>query len=124
VQIASLLQASDLHIFGVRYDSSPQSRSTAVSWDARFALPGAWRIGPRITVERINDPAIGGKQTLYLPEIRSDWTSRRQIFEIIGGYQLTTQTALQQLQNQTGQPQSTSLDQRNLYLSATYRIRF
>jgi hypothetical protein len=127
VQMAgsSLLQASDLHIFSVRYDNSPQSRSVAVSWDARFALPGAWRIGPRFTVERINDPALGGQQTEYLPEIRTDWTSRRAIFEIIAGYQLQTQTALQQLQNnQTGQPQSTSLDQRNLYLSATYRIRF
>jgi hypothetical protein len=120
----SLLQASDLHIFGVRFDDAPQSRSAALSWDARFALPGAWRVGPRVTVEQIKDASFGGKQLLYLPEIRGDWTSRRQIFEIIAGYQVQTRQELLQLQNQTGQTQTTTSDQRNLYLSATYRLRF
>ena len=35
---SSLLQAGDLHFFGVRYDNSPSSRSTTLSWDARFVL--------------------------------------------------------------------------------------
>jgi SPOR domain len=126
IQLAgnNLLQSNDLHIFGVRFDDSPQSRSTTLSWDARFALPGAWRIGPRFSVEQIKDASAGGKQFLYLPEIRSDWTSRRQIFEIITGYQVQTQQELLQLQNQTGQTQTATSDQRNLYLSATYRLRF
>jgi hypothetical protein len=126
VQLAgnSLLQSNDLHIFGVRFDDSPQSRSTTVSWDARFALPGAWRIGPRLSVEQIKEASFGGKQLLYLPELRSDWTSRRQIFEIIAGYQVQTQQELLQLQNLTGQTQTATSDQRNLYLSATYRLRF
>ncbi len=121
---SSLLQASDLHIFGVRFDDAPQSRSATLSWDARFALPGAWRVGPRFSVEQIKDSSFGGKQLLYLPEIRGDWTSRRQIFEIIAGYQVQTRQELLQLQNQTGQTQTPTSDQRNLYLSATYRLRF
>ena len=58
VQISgsNLLQANDLHIFGVRFDDSPTARSTTLSWDARFALPGAWRLGPRLSVEQLNDP--------------------------------------------------------------------
>ena len=50
VQLAgsNLLQASDLHIFGVRYDDSPSARSTTLSWDGRFVLRGAWRVGPRL----------------------------------------------------------------------------
>jgi hypothetical protein len=120
----SLWQSSDLHIFGLRYDAAPQSKSIALSWDARFALPGAWRIGPRLTVEQIKDSTLGGKQLLYLPELRSDWTSRRQIFEIIAGYQVQTRQELVQLQDATGQTQNTSSSQRNLYLSATYRLRF
>jgi len=95
-----------------------------LSWDARFALPGAWRIGPRFSVAQIKDSSLGGKQLLYLPEIRSDWTSRRQIFEIIAGYQVQTRQELLQLQNQTGQTQAITSDKRNLYLSATYRLRF
>jgi hypothetical protein len=116
---SSLVRASDLHIFGVRYDNSPSSRSTTLSWDARFPIGGAWRFGPRFSVARVDDPELGGKQTLYLPEVRADWTSRRQIFEMIAGYQLQ-----QQLQNLNGTAQTTSLEQRNLYISATYRLRF
>jgi hypothetical protein len=120
----SLLQASDLHIFGVRFDDSPTSRSTTLSWDARFALPGAWRFGPRFSVEQLNDQMLGGKQLLYLPELRADWTSRRSVFEIIGGYQLQHQQAVQQQQTLTGQPQAGALDQRSLYISVAYRMRF
>jgi hypothetical protein len=121
---ASLLQASDLHIFGVRVDDSPVSRSTTLSWDARFALPGAWRLGPRLSVEQLNEPVLGGKQLLYLPQMRGDWTNRRSVFELIAGYQVQQQQAVQQQQSLTGQPQAGALDQRSLYISAAYRLRF
>jgi hypothetical protein len=100
------------------------ARSTTLSWDGRFALVGAWRFGPRFSVEQLTEPSLGGRQTLYLPELRSDWTSRRSIFEIIAGYQLQTQQALLQQQSLTGQPVASTLDQRFFYFSATYRLRF
>jgi tetratricopeptide (TPR) repeat protein len=121
---SSLLQASDLHIFSVRYDNSPISTSETVSWDARFAIHGNWRLGPRLSVERLNDTQQHSKETLYLPQVRGDWTSRRQVFELTAGYQIQNQQALQQLQTLTGQPVTTQVDQRSLYLSAAYRIRF
>jgi tetratricopeptide (TPR) repeat protein len=121
---ASLLQASDLHIFGLRFDDSPNSRSTTLSWDARFALPGAWRFGPRFSVEQLNDPILGGKQLLYLPQVRGDWTSRKSVFEITAGYQLQHQQFGQQQQTQTGQAQTAALDERSLYISTSYRLRF
>jgi hypothetical protein len=119
----SLLQASDLHIFSVRYDNSPISRSTTVSWDARFVVHGSWRLGPRLSVEELNDPMIGGKQYLYLPQLRGDWTGRRSVFEITTGYQLQRQQSQQQ-PTLTGQIDTGTLDQRSLFVSATYRFRF
>jgi hypothetical protein len=121
---SSLLRASDLHIFGVRVDDSPTSRSTTLTWDARFPVGGAWRLGPRFGVARLDDPQLGGRQTLYLPEARADWISRRQIIEMVAGYQLQQQQTQLQLPNQTGTAESSTLEQRNLYVSATYRIRF
>jgi len=122
---SSLMQSSDLHIFGLRYDNdSPISSSTTLSWDARFVVHGAWRLGPRLSVERLSDPALGGTQMLYLPQIRGDWTGRKSVFELTAGYQLQLQQALQQQQSVTGQPESGALDQRSLYISATYRLRF
>lgn len=121
---SSLLQAGDLNIFGLRFDDSPTSRSGTVSWDARFRLYGAWRIGPRFSVEQLQDQSTGGKQLLYLPEIRSDWTGRRSVFELTTGYQIQTQTLLTQPVTLTGQQQNTSISQRNYYISAAYRLRF
>ncbi|GAC1330116.1 MAG: hypothetical protein NVS9B2_01770 [Steroidobacteraceae bacterium] len=126
VQMAgsSLLQANDLHIFSARFDTSPEARSTTLSWDARFVLHGNWRLGPRLSVEQLNDPALGGKQMLYLPQVRGDWTSRISVFEVIAGYQLQNQQAVQQQQALTGQVQNTAVNQRSLYVTVAYRVRF
>jgi tetratricopeptide (TPR) repeat protein len=121
---ASLMQASDLHIFSARFDDSPTDRSTTLSWDARFVVRGSWRLGPRFSVEQLNDPSIGGKQLLYLPQVRSDWTNRFSVIEVIAGYSLQNQQALQQQQASTGQAPSGAIEQRSLYISAAYRVRF
>ena len=121
---SSLLQANDLHIFSARYDNSPQARSTTLSWDARFVVYGNWRFGPRLSVEELNDPTLGGKQRLYLPQVRTDWTNRFSVFEGTAGYQLQNQQAVQQLLSSTGQSVTTSVDQRSLYVTVAYRVRF
>jgi hypothetical protein len=66
----------------------------------------------------------GGKQYLYLPQLRGDWTGRRSVFELTGGYTLQQQQAQQQQQTLTGQPVTGTLDQRSLYISVAYRLRF
>ena len=119
---SSLLQVGDLHIFSVHYDDSPIASSTTLSWDARFRLPGAWRFGPRFSVAEVNNPTLGGKQTLYLPQVRGDWTSRFSVFEMIAGYQIQNQQALQG--QVPGQVQTGATDQRSLYISVAYRQRF
>jgi tetratricopeptide (TPR) repeat protein len=121
---SSLLQAGDLHIFGVHYDDSPIAYSETLSWDARFRLPGAWRFGPRFGVALIDNPTLGGKQTLFLPEVRGDWTSRTAVFEAIAGYQIQNQLALQQQGQVPGQILAGATNQRSLYISVAYRQRF
>jgi tetratricopeptide (TPR) repeat protein len=115
---SSLIQSSDLHFFGIRFDDAPGTRSLTLSWDARFVLPGAWRLGPRFSVEQLNNPTLGGIQYLYLPEIRGDWTGKKSVFEIDGGYQL------QQQQATVGTTPTPGQDERHLYGQATYRVRF
>jgi hypothetical protein len=77
-----------------------------------------------LSVERLNDTQQGTKQMLYLPQVRGDWTSRRSVFEVTAGYQVQNQQVLQQQQTLTGQPVTNQVDQRSLYLSAAYRVRF
>jgi hypothetical protein len=61
---------------------------------------------------------------IYLPQVRGDWTNRFTVFEVTAGYQLQNQQALQQAQSLTGVPQTTAVDERSLFLSAAYRVRF
>jgi hypothetical protein len=121
---SSLLQASDLHIFAARYDNSPLARSTTLSWDARFVIHGAWRLGPRLSVEELTSQMFGGRQLLYLPQVRGDWTGRRSVFELTAGYQLQQQRTQQQQQTLTGEPVTNTVNQRSMYISAAYRLRF
>ena len=121
---SSLLQAGDLHVFSALYDDSPSARLSTLSWDARFVLPGAWRAGPRMSVSQIDNPTLGGKQVLYLPQVRADWTSRRSVFEATAGYQIQTQQAIQEQGLLPGQSTTSALDQRSLYISVSYRLRF
>ncbi len=121
---SSLLQAGDLHVFSALYDDSPTARISTLSWDARFVLPGAWRAGPRFSVSEINNPTLGGKQVLYLPQVRADWTSRMSVFEATAGYQIQTQQAIEQQGLLPGQSTTSALDQRSLYISVSYRLRF
>jgi tetratricopeptide (TPR) repeat protein len=110
---SSLVHASDLHFFGVRVQQSPDQRSAMLMWNARFPLGGAWRIGPRMRVERRENDTTQSTQTLYLPEVRLDWSSRRSIFEFNAGGEL----GQQQLPADTQRT-------RRLYFLLGYRLRF
>jgi len=110
---SSLLHASDLHFFGVRVQQSPDQRSAMLMWNARFPLAGAWRIGPRFRVERRENDTTQSTQTLYVPEVRFDWSSPRSIFEFNAGGEL----GQQQLPADTQRT-------RRLYFLLGYRLRF
>jgi hypothetical protein len=110
---SSLLRASDLHFFGAAVEQSPDQRSAMLMWNARFPVVGAWRIGPRFRVERRENDTTQSTQTLYLPEVRLDWSNQRSIFELnVGG-----EIGQQQLPADT---QKT----RRLYFLLGYRLRF
>ena len=117
-----------LHIFGVRFDDSPTARSTTLSWDARFALPGAWRIGPRLSVEQLNNAELGGRQMLCCRKSggigpAGDLFSKSSPATSCEKQQQTLQQ--QALNGQvSGAPVLSTVDQRSLYVSAAYRLRF
>ena len=110
---SSLLRASDLHFFGARVQQSPTQRSAMLMWNARFPVVGAWRVGPRLRVERRESDTTQSTQTLYLPEIRIDWSNARSIFEFNAGGELGQQDL----------PADTQKTRR-LYFLLGYRRRF
>ena len=126
IQLAgtSLLQAGDLQLVGLRYDDSPIIRSETLSWNARFVVHGGFHIGPQLSVERLNDTAIGGTQMLYLPQLQADWIGRRSMIEFTAGYQIVNQAQSSQILPVTGAPVTGAFQERSLYATAAYRLRF
>jgi len=110
---SSLMRASDLHFFGARVEQSPTQRSAMLMWNARFPIVGAWRIGPRLRVERRESDTTQSTQMLYLPEIRIDWSSQKSIFEFNAGGEIGKQDL----------PADTQKTRR-LYFLLGYRLRF
>ncbi|MFO1400992.1 MAG: SPOR domain-containing protein [Steroidobacteraceae bacterium] len=110
---SSLMRASDLHFFGARVQQSSSQRSAMLMWNARFPIVGAWRLGPRLRVERRESDATQSTQMLYLPEIRIDWSNQRSIFEFNAGGEIGKQDLPADTQNT-----------RRLYFLLGYRLRF
>ncbi len=121
---ASLLQTGDVHLLGLRFDDSPTARSETISWDARFVVYREWRVGPQLSVERLNDFSLGGSQMIYLPQLQTDWTGRNSIVEITAGYQILNQATPTQPLPVTGLPATAGFADRSLYVTAAYRVRF
>ena len=120
----SLLQTGDLQLIGVRYDDSPTIRSETVSWNARFVVHDEFHIGPQLGVERLHDALVGGTQMLYLPQLQSDWIGRRSMIEFTAGYQIIDQARSSQILPVTGTPVTGAFQERSLYVTVAYRLRF
>ena len=120
----SLLQAGDVQLVGVRYDDSPTIRSETISWNGRFVVHGGFHAGPQLSIERLNDTLVGGTQMLYLPQLQADWIGRRSMVELTAGYQIIAQARSSQILPVTGTPVTGAFQERSLYVTAAYRLRF
>ena len=98
---------------------SPIARSETLSWDARFVLPGAWRFGPRFSVERARRPGAG-RQAAAVPAGAARRLDRPAI-GIRGHRRLPDPAAADAW---PASRRRLRHSQRHLYISAAYRYRF
>ena len=109
---SSLLRAGDFNQFVLRFDRTPTTRAIGWQYIARFPLFGAWRIGPRISVER-TESNTGVTQLLYVPYAHLDYQRNGRILEIEGGAELGRNPDTLQIGNTT-----------RLFVSVGYRMSF
>jgi hypothetical protein len=107
-----LLSSADFHQLILRYDHASTADATGVGYIARYPLVGAWRIGPRILVERIEDNS-GPVQYLYTPYAHADWQRNGRMVEIEAGTQIGRNPEVLQIGNST-----------RLFFSIGYRVNF
>ena len=107
-----LFSNADFHQLILRYDHTSTADATGVGYIARYPLVGAWRIGPRILVERIVNDS-GPVQYTYTPYVHTDWQRNGRMVEIEAGTEIGRNPQILQIGNST-----------RLFVSIGYRVGF
>ena len=79
----------------------------------RFPLLGAWRIGPRLTIDRRTILSDDSTEITYIPSMLIDYQRDRTLLQFEFGGQLGKRDALLQTQNT-----------KRYYVSMAYRFSF
>jgi tetratricopeptide (TPR) repeat protein len=108
----ALFGNADFHQLVLRYDHLATADATGVDYIARYPLIGAWRIGPRILVERVVNDA-GPIQYVYSPYAHIDWQRNGRMVEIEAGTELGRNPQVLEIGNTT-----------RLFVSIGYRVNF
>ena len=96
-------------------------RLDSISATLRFPLGGAWRLAPRLSIERLSGLSDGSKETSYLPSALLDYQRGNTLLQLEVGGQLGSREAFLQLPTgQFVQTQNTT----SYYASLSYRINF
>ena len=78
---SSLLKEGDVTIVGIRHSSSGTSNVMSLTIDTRYPINRAWRINPRLRVDRREREGEAGFEWIYSPGIRVQYR-RNQKFRI------------------------------------------
>jgi hypothetical protein len=116
-----LWRTGDFSVLTLSTGNTEIGRIDSLAATSRFPLGGAWRLGPRFTVDRLTALTDGSQETTYIPSVLLDWTRGRWLFQLDTGAQLGRREAFLQLANGTFvQTQNTS----RYYISLSYRVTF
>jgi hypothetical protein len=72
--------ANDLWVLSLRHQDG-STTTNSVSLATRLPVGGAWRLGPRLRVDRRESTLDGVSETLYVPTLRLDYQRGRAWFE-------------------------------------------
>lgn len=110
---ASLWRSSDLFVLSARWQDGEVQQVASVGLATRLPLGSAWRIGPRLRVDRRESTIDAAVETLYVPALRIDYQRGATWFEFEGGAELGTRVIPAEDEKST-----------RYYFSLGYRINF
>lgn len=88
----SFMHSNDLWVFAARYQDGAQATTRSLLVASRLPVGGAWRLGPRLRVDRRDSTLDGSRENLYVPTLRLDYVRGRTWFECEAGTELGKRT--------------------------------
>jgi len=109
----SLWSSGDFNILTLTYGNTEVGKIEALSVGSRFPIGGAWRIGPRLSVDHRSIVSDGSTEITVLPSLLLDYQRGRRLLQFEVGGQTGKRDATAQTENT-----------RRYYVSLGYRIGF
>lgn len=111
---SSLWKSSDWWVLQLRTQDSSNRKIDSVGLASRLPIGGAWRLGPRIRVDRRVSQLDSAREILYVPTLRLDYQKGRTWIEFEGGAELGSRDLLPVETEKT----------RRYYFGLGYRLSF
>jgi len=87
-----LFASSDVETFGLQVQDGDTSTAVSLGLNAQFPIGEAWRIGPRLRVDRREFHNDGSQQLLYAPALRTELRGNHLVLEFEGGMEFGERT--------------------------------
>jgi len=110
---SSLWRTADFNILTLTYGNTEVGKIEALSASSRFPIGGAWRIGPRLSIDHRSITTDGSTQVTILPSMLVDYQRGHNLLQLEVGGQTGKRNAAVQTENT-----------RRYYISAAYRVSF
>jgi hypothetical protein len=111
--VSGLFGGSDLSTVAMRHQTGPTVNTDSVGLSTRFPLGRAWRLAPRVRVDRRELLTDGSDEMLYVPTLRLELLTRRILFECEGGAEFGRRDLAGSMEKST-----------RYYFSLGYRMNF
>ncbi len=108
---SSLWRPGDFNVITATYSNTQIGTLIGVGASSRFPLSSAWRIGPRLTIDKRNLSSDSSSELTYIPSVLIDFQRGRKLLQFEVGGQLGRRDAQLQTQNT-----------KRYYISLSYRI--
>jgi len=108
---ASLWRPGDFNVITATYSNTQIGTLIGVGASSRLPLSSAWRIGPRLTIDKRNLSSDSSSELTYIPSVLLDFQRGRKLLQFEVGGQLGKRDARLQTQNT-----------KRYYISLSYRI--
>jgi len=110
---SNLWHDGDFNVLSASYATTASGKTASLGATSRWPVSGAWRIGPRLTIERQQIASDGSHEFDVVPSALLDYTRGRKLLQFEAGGQLGKRDSTSQTQNT-----------KRYYVSLAYRIGF
>ncbi|MGE3891602.1 MAG: SPOR domain-containing protein [Steroidobacteraceae bacterium] len=110
---SSIFRSGDFNVLSFNYSDADIGKLTSLGLTSRFQLHGAWRLGPRLTINHRQLSTDNSTETIYVPALLLDYQKGSRLLQFEGGGQLGKRSAGDLSQTTT-----------RYYVSLAYRLGF